>query len=134
MQVTRAAFQAVASLKVQATDPKSHTLVSNFYTRISLVPPPAIPMVDPHHAPRRVALAIRSVAILVCPVNQQRPLLPACTGKERRDAVSLNDKPSLEWEFGLALTGLGRGVIKIEIRRVLIGGLEVVCGKDPSGR
>ena len=26
------------------------------------------------------------------------------------------------------------GVIKIEIRRVLIGGLEVVCGKDPSGR
>jgi hypothetical protein len=46
MQVTRAAFQAVVSLNVQATDPKSHTLVSNFYTRISLVPPPAIPMVD----------------------------------------------------------------------------------------
>jgi hypothetical protein len=56
------------------------------------------------------------------------------TGKERRDAVSLKDKPSLEWEFGLALRRLGRGVIKIEIRRVLIGGLEVVCGKDPSGR
>jgi hypothetical protein len=47
MQVTRAAFQAVASLNKQATDPKSHTLVSNFYTRISLVPLPAIPMVDP---------------------------------------------------------------------------------------
>ena len=30
MQVTRAAFQAVASLNKQATDPKSHTLVSNF--------------------------------------------------------------------------------------------------------
>jgi len=57
------------------------------------------------------------------------------TGKERRDAVSLKDKPSLEWEFGLALRGAGpTGVIKIEIRRVLIGGLEVVCGKDPSGR
>jgi hypothetical protein len=56
------------------------------------------------------------------------------TGKERRDTVSLKDKPSLKWEFGLALRGLGRGVIKIEIRRVLIGGLEVVCGKDPSGR
>jgi hypothetical protein len=28
MQVTRAAFQAVASLNEQATDPKSHTLVS----------------------------------------------------------------------------------------------------------
>jgi len=27
MQVTRAAFQAVASLNKQATDPKSHTLV-----------------------------------------------------------------------------------------------------------
>jgi hypothetical protein len=27
MQVTRAAFQAVASLNEQATDPKSHTLV-----------------------------------------------------------------------------------------------------------
>jgi hypothetical protein len=51
MQVTRAAFQAVVSLNVQATDPKSHTLVSNFYTRISLVPPPAIPMVDPQHSP-----------------------------------------------------------------------------------
>jgi hypothetical protein len=29
MQVTRAAFQAVASLNEQATDPKSHTLVKN---------------------------------------------------------------------------------------------------------
>jgi hypothetical protein len=47
MQATRAAFQAAVSLNVQATDPKSHTLVSNLYTRISLVPPPAIPMVDP---------------------------------------------------------------------------------------
>jgi len=28
MQVTRAAFQAVASLNEQATDPKSHTLVN----------------------------------------------------------------------------------------------------------
>ena len=42
----------------------------------------------------------------------------------------MKDKPSLEWEFGLALRGAGpTGVIKIEIRRVLIGGLEVVCGK-----
>ena len=32
MQVTRAAFQAVASLNEQATDPKSHTLVSIAYT------------------------------------------------------------------------------------------------------
>jgi hypothetical protein len=47
MQVTRAAFQAFASLNKQATDPKSHSLVSNFYTRISPVPLPAIPMVDP---------------------------------------------------------------------------------------
>jgi hypothetical protein len=47
MQVTRAAFQAFASLNKQATDPKCHTLVSNFYTRISPVPLPAIPMVDP---------------------------------------------------------------------------------------
>jgi hypothetical protein len=30
MQVTRAAFQAFASLNKQATDPKSHTLVNNF--------------------------------------------------------------------------------------------------------
>jgi hypothetical protein len=52
----------------------------------------------------------------------------------RKGAVSLKDKPSLEWEFGLALRGAGpTAVIKIEIRRVLIGGLEVVCGKDPSG-
>jgi hypothetical protein len=29
MQVTRAAFQAIASLNEQATDPKSHTLVKN---------------------------------------------------------------------------------------------------------
>jgi hypothetical protein len=40
MQVTRAAFQVIVSLNLQATDPKSHTLASNFYTRISLVPPP----------------------------------------------------------------------------------------------
>jgi hypothetical protein len=32
MQVTRAAFQAVASLNEQATDPKSHTLVNIAYT------------------------------------------------------------------------------------------------------
>jgi hypothetical protein len=32
MQVTRAAFQAVASLNEQATDPKSHTPVKNFLT------------------------------------------------------------------------------------------------------
>jgi len=41
MQVTRAAFQAVASLNEQATDPKSHTLVRTFYTRFSSVPLPA---------------------------------------------------------------------------------------------
>ena len=39
---------------------------------------------------------------------------------KRRDAVSLKDKPSLEWEFGLALGAGPTGVIKIEIRRVLI--------------
>jgi hypothetical protein len=32
MQVTRAAFQAIASLNEQATDPKSHTLVKDFFT------------------------------------------------------------------------------------------------------
>ena len=36
MQVTRAAFQAVASLNEQATDPKSHTLVKNSYIPYSL--------------------------------------------------------------------------------------------------
>src|SRR5262245_52850174 len=41
MQVTRAAFQAVASLNEQATDPKSHTPVKNVYTSGSLVPLPA---------------------------------------------------------------------------------------------
>jgi hypothetical protein len=35
MQVTRAAFQAVASLNEQATDPKSHTLVKNLFTGFS---------------------------------------------------------------------------------------------------
>jgi len=48
MQATRAAFRAHVSPNEQATDPKSHTLVSNFYTRISPVPLPAIPMVDPY--------------------------------------------------------------------------------------
>jgi len=38
MQVTRTAFQASANLNKQATDPKSHTLVGNFYTRFSPVP------------------------------------------------------------------------------------------------
>jgi len=47
MQATRAAFQAVANLNEQATDPKSHTLVRPFYTRTSAFPLPAIPMVDP---------------------------------------------------------------------------------------
>jgi hypothetical protein len=41
MQVTRAAFQAKASLNQQATDTKSHTLVRTFYTRFSSVPLPA---------------------------------------------------------------------------------------------
>jgi len=41
MQVTRAAFQVVANLNEQATDPKSHTLVKNVYTSCSLVPLPA---------------------------------------------------------------------------------------------
>ncbi len=41
MQVTRAAFQAKASLNEQATDPKSHTLVKNVYTSCSFVPLPA---------------------------------------------------------------------------------------------
>jgi hypothetical protein len=35
MQVTRAAFQAVASLNEQATDPKSHTLVRILFTAFS---------------------------------------------------------------------------------------------------
>jgi hypothetical protein len=46
MQVARAAFQAVASLNQQATDPKSHTLVRTFYTRFSSVRYLLIPMVD----------------------------------------------------------------------------------------
>jgi len=41
MQVTRAAFQAVANLNEQATDPKSHTLVRNSYTRFASLPLPA---------------------------------------------------------------------------------------------
>jgi len=35
MQVTRAAFQAVASLNKQATDPKSHTLARILFTAFS---------------------------------------------------------------------------------------------------
>ena len=35
MQVTRAAFQALASLNEQATDPKSHTLVRILFTGFS---------------------------------------------------------------------------------------------------
>ena len=35
MQVTRAAFQAIASLNEQATDPKSHTLVRILFTGFS---------------------------------------------------------------------------------------------------
>ncbi len=43
MQVTRAAFQAVASLNEQATDPKSHTLVKNsLQDYLGLVPPWAV--------------------------------------------------------------------------------------------
>src|SRR5437870_768419 len=49
MQVTRAAFQAVASLNQQATDPKSHTLVRTFYTRFSSVPLPANSDGRPQH-------------------------------------------------------------------------------------
>jgi len=40
MQVTRAAFQAKASLNEYAINPKSHTLVRPFHTRFSF------PMVD----------------------------------------------------------------------------------------
>ena len=41
MQVTRAAFQAVANLNKQATDPKSHTLVRITYTLSSPALSPA---------------------------------------------------------------------------------------------
>jgi len=41
MQVTRAAFQAIASLNKQATDPKSHTLVRITYTLSSPILSPA---------------------------------------------------------------------------------------------
>jgi len=51
MQVTRAAFQAVASLNEQATDPECHTPINNFYTRISLLSLSAIPMVDSNRDP-----------------------------------------------------------------------------------
>jgi len=47
MQVTRAAFQAVASLNQQATDPKSHTLVRNFILVSFCSRYLLIPMVDP---------------------------------------------------------------------------------------
>jgi len=57
------------------------------------------------------------------------------TGEGRAGRCFLEGQTITEWEFGLALRGAGpTGVIKIEIRRLLIGGLEVVCGKDPSGR
>ena len=46
MQVTRAAFQAVASLNVQATDPKSHTLVKTLLQEIQRYRYLQIPMVD----------------------------------------------------------------------------------------
>jgi hypothetical protein len=48
MQVTRAAFQAVASLNQQATDPKSHTLVRNFILVSFCSRYLLIPMVDPN--------------------------------------------------------------------------------------
>ena len=41
MQVTRAAFQVVANLNKQATDPMSHTPVRNSYNRFSPLPLPA---------------------------------------------------------------------------------------------
>jgi hypothetical protein len=47
MQVTRAAFQAVANLNKQATDPKRHTLVKNSLLEIPLRRYLQIPMVDP---------------------------------------------------------------------------------------
>ena len=47
MQVTRAAFQAKASLNQQATDPKSHTPVRNFILVSFCSGYLLIPMVDP---------------------------------------------------------------------------------------
>ena len=41
MQVTRAAFQAQASLNKQATDPTSHTLVRTFF----LIDPIPLPLI-----------------------------------------------------------------------------------------
>jgi hypothetical protein len=43
--MTRAAFQAIASLNKQATDPKSHILVRITYTLSSPVLSPTNPMV-----------------------------------------------------------------------------------------
>ena len=51
MQVTRAAFQALANLNEQATDPKSHTLVKNSLLEIPLRRYLQIPMVDPNSLP-----------------------------------------------------------------------------------
>ena len=53
MQVTRAAFQAQASLNTQATDPMSHTLVRTFYTGFSSVLLPAKFDGRPRDLPRR---------------------------------------------------------------------------------
>ena len=53
MQVTRAAFQAVASLNEQATDPKSHTSVKNSLLEILPRRYLQIPMVDPEGRLRR---------------------------------------------------------------------------------
>ena len=52
MQVTRAAFQALANLNEQATDPKSHTLVKNSLLEIPLRRYLQIPMVDPKLHPQ----------------------------------------------------------------------------------
>jgi hypothetical protein len=60
MQVTRAAFQAVASLNEQATDPKSHTPVKNVYTSCSLVPLPANSDGRPFSALRRMGRMMES--------------------------------------------------------------------------
>jgi len=87
MQMTRAAFQAVASLNEQATDPKSHTLVRITYTLSSPVLSPANSDGRPqrYDDPRdMIALLIALIAVL--------PTIAAPEPAEAKPQVSPNTR------------------------------------------
>jgi hypothetical protein len=77
MQVTRAAFLAVASVNEQATDPKSHTLVRITYTLSSSVLSPA----NSDGRPQQLsASSAQNSAQITTPIAHKkwpaRPLIP----------------------------------------------------------